>query len=299
MQVQEALEFYVAQLEADGRSPHTIAQYRRHVGVLAGWLLAEVDHRVLAVFLADPAARSRPDGGAKKATSVNALRSTLRTFLGYLADAGFLTTNPARLLRRARCSPPPPKAMSDEEADKVLATLASADGRVAGRDHALVVLLLGAGLRLGAALGLDVEDIDLARGEARLRRDKGDRAEVIVLTEQVVEVLRAHVAERRSGPVFVGRTGERLSSRHAQRQFAGWLRKSGIERSLSPHSCRHAFATRLLARTGNIRLVQRALRHRSISSTAIYAATDDSEVRRALAMSERLPRSARSPTDER
>jgi integrase len=58
-------------------------------------------------------------------------------------------------------------------------------------------------------------------------------------------------------------------------------------------------ATRLLARTGNIRLVQRALRHRSISSTAIYAATDDSEVRRALAMSERLPRSARSPTDER
>ena len=116
MKIETALDRFLQQLDADGRSSHTIAQYRRHVRLLARWTadvgysdeIESLTHQDLARFLASPVARTRPDGGVKKASSVNCLRSTLRAFFGYLHRAGSLPTNPAHLIRRALCSPPPP-----------------------------------------------------------------------------------------------------------------------------------------------------------------------------------------------
>ena len=87
-----ALSRFLAQLEANGRSGHTIAQYRRHVRVLIRWLSAGdlyvdvqlITHEILATFLAAPEATKRPDGQRKKATSANALRTSIRCFFGYL-----------------------------------------------------------------------------------------------------------------------------------------------------------------------------------------------------------------------
>src|SRR5260221_4246270 len=111
MNVEAALALYVQQLVADGRSPHTIAQYRRHVGLLAAWLhqdgvpgeVGEIGHEDLAHFLSSSSVRMRSDGRAKKATSTNALRTSLRTFFRYCHDAGFTRTNPGRLIRHAQC----------------------------------------------------------------------------------------------------------------------------------------------------------------------------------------------------
>ncbi|MCC6785925.1 MAG: tyrosine-type recombinase/integrase [Planctomycetes bacterium] len=290
MELQDAIAAFDAQLAADGRSEHTRKQYARHAAALGRWLarterstdLAQLDHRALAAFVASPEARCRPDGVAKKATSTNALRTSLRTLFGYLADAGLMPANPARLLKRARCSPPPPRALREDEERKLLDHLASEPGDAARRDEMLVRLMLGAGLRIGAALGLDVEDLDLARAEAHVRKDKNDRAETVLLPPELVEHLRGFVGARRAGALFAGSDGERISIRHAQRRFTQAVLAAGIERKLSPHACRHAFATRLLAKTGNLQLVRRAMRHRSISSTAIYAAVAEEDVRAAL-----------------
>ncbi|MBI5853037.1 MAG: tyrosine-type recombinase/integrase [Planctomycetes bacterium] len=292
MQILRALDLFVGQLQADGRSPHTIGQYRRHVRALGAWLTAtrgsldlrKLRHQDVAAFFGAPAARTAAGTTrAKRATSVNAMRTSIRCFLRYLHESGEIGSNPAALLKRARCAPPPPRAMRDEEEQKLLAYLAGHEGDAARRDEALVRLMLGAGLRIGAALGLDVEDLDLERAEAHVRRDKGDRSETVLLPHQLVEHLRGFVGARRSGPLFATADGERVSTRHAQRRFAAAVAATGIERRLSPHACRHAFATRLLARTGNLQLVRRAMHHRSISSTAIYAAVRDEDVRRALA----------------
>jgi integrase/recombinase XerD len=290
MELQDAIAAFDAQLAADGRSPHTRAQYARHAAALGRWLarterstdLAQLGHRALAAFVASPEARCRPDGVAKKATSTNALRTSLRTLFGYLADAGLMPANPARLLKRARCSPPPPRALREDEERKLLDHLAAEPGDAARRDEALILLMLRAGLRIGAALGLDVPDLDLAQAEAHVRKDKNDRAETVLLTPELVEHLRGFVGARRAGALFAGSDGERISIRHAQRRFAQAVLAAGIERKLSPHACRHAFATRLLAKTGNLQLVRRAMRHRSISSTAIYAAVAEEDVREAL-----------------
>src|SRR5688572_20091383 len=106
MHLSVALEKYLLQLAADGRSGRTKAQYARHVRLLARWLQSQghmgeieaIDQETLARFLSSPVARTRPDGTAKKATSMNVLRSTVRTFFAYAHRAGYIAHDPARLV---------------------------------------------------------------------------------------------------------------------------------------------------------------------------------------------------------
>jgi site-specific recombinase XerC len=83
------------------------------------------------------------------------------------------------------------------------------------------------------------------------------------------------------GAVFPSRSGGALSPRQAQARLASWCRRGGIRR-VSPHALRHSFAQELLRRTGDLAVVQRALTHRSITSTVVYARADEGAVRAAL-----------------
>lgn len=288
MQLQEALQGLLLQLQADGRSVHTQKQYERHVRALISWIVTRdiepqvtnLSPELLAGFLASDTARNSCRGGSKKATSLNALRTSIRCFASHLHGAGVLESNPARLLRRARCAPPPPRALHADEERRLLAVLTSAEGPVAERDRMLVLLMLRCGLRIGSAIALDVEDVDLQHGELRVRTTKGDRPGTVVMPLTVVEELDLYLGDRRHGPVFLA-SGHRVSVRHAQRRIARWLDVTGIK-GRSAHSLRHSFATKLLARTGDLRLVQAALGHASIASTTIYASVDRDRLREAV-----------------
>ncbi len=109
MQMLDGLEKFSLQLEADGRSVHTAKQYQRHVQLLARWVgqaghsgeVEAVGPEDVARFLASPQARTRPDGGPKKATSLNALRSSVKAFFGYLHRAGYVAQDPGEPSARA------------------------------------------------------------------------------------------------------------------------------------------------------------------------------------------------------
>jgi integrase/recombinase XerC len=288
MQVQAALQAFLLQLEADGRSPHTIGQYRRHGTSLATWLdanqhptnVAKLTPAIVAEFFADDAAKNSCRGGPKAAVSLNAMRTSIRCFAQHLHHSGLVATNPARLLRRARCSPPPPRALHPDEQKRLLAVLKNAKGAEAERDRMLVELLLGTGIRIGSALALDVPDLDFAHGEIRLRTTKNDRPCTAVMPAVLVKRLRAFVAGRTDGPVFLA-GGHRISMRHAQRRLARWFAAAKIE-GRSAHALRHTFATTLLGRTGDLRLVQAAMNHASIVSTTIYTTVDRAKLRAAV-----------------
>ena len=138
---------------------------------------------------------------------MNALRSRLRGFFGYLHQAGHLPEDPSRLIRPALCGEAPPRALSEASQERLLTALAAAEGETAARDHALFHLLLGTGIRLGSALALQVEDLDLVAGEMRLRIVKGGRVERVFLPPAVGEHLRGFLAGRASGPVFARADG--------------------------------------------------------------------------------------------
>ena len=90
MHIDDALDLFLVQLEADGRSPHTIGQYRRHVRLFAAWAadvglsvdITSLSHADVARFFASDTAQRRADGGKRKPTSANALRTSLRCFFG-------------------------------------------------------------------------------------------------------------------------------------------------------------------------------------------------------------------------
>src|SRR5690606_28636930 len=123
------------QLEADGRSEHTIAQYRRHLFYFARWLSetartkAVITPEVVAAFFISEDARASCRGGAKRPTTLNAMRSSLRGFFAYCRDAGLTRENPARLLRRAVCGTPPPRFLSPADEARLLAVIDAAAAR--------------------------------------------------------------------------------------------------------------------------------------------------------------------------
>jgi integrase/recombinase XerC len=289
MTILEALGRFEIQLAADGRSVHTIGQYRRHVRAFDAWAesigvreIEKVTHEHVARFLSSPAARSTPDGRTKKATSANALRTSLKCFFAFVHGAGYSATNAGRLIRRAITSGGPPRTMSADDQQRLLETLAKAEGYEAERDRALFATMLRTGIRVGSVVGLNVEDVDLAAGELTLHT-KGDRIERVFLGQEIVEHLRRWIGDRRDGPLFPTRDGRRLTARQVARRLAGWVGAAGISRRASPHTLRHSFATALYRKTGDILLVREALRHRSIASTLVYARVDGERLRRAMA----------------
>jgi len=289
MRIESAVANYLLQLEADGRSAHTIGQYRRHLGLLGRWLgrrarsLRRIGPEDLARFLTSNMAQTRPDGRGKKPTSMNALRSSLRAFFAHLRRAGVLDLDPARLIRRAICAPPPPRALSPDEDRRLARTLAKGRGRAAKRDRVLFRLMRETGIRLGSALALDLEDLDLEKRELTLRRVKGNQEQRVFLGRPLAGELRRYCAGRTAGPVFLGSSGHRITPRHVRRRLAEWSVKAGTSRPVSPHVLRHGFATRLYERTGDLLLVRAALGHRSLSSTMIYARVAEERLRRASA----------------
>lgn len=120
MRLPAALARFLVQVQADGRSAHTVAQYARHVCRFASWLEAEdlsdevaaLEPEQVACFLASAEAQRRPDGRAKRTGSLNALRSSLRGFFDYLERAGIVERSPARVLRMARVGAPPAKRLT-------------------------------------------------------------------------------------------------------------------------------------------------------------------------------------------
>ena len=288
--LQTALQAFLLQLRADGRAKNTLDQYRRHGSALVAWLAAtgigtdivDLTPNVLATFFASDAARSSCRGGPKKAVSLNAMRTSVRCFAAHLHLSGLVAQNPARMLRRARCTAPAPRALHADEQERLLAVLAAATGVEAERDRVLVHVLLRTGARLGSALALDVSDLDFEHGELTMRSTKNDKPAVVMLPKALGEELRRFVAGRK-GPVFLAKDA-RISTRHAQRRLAGWFAKARIT-GKSAQSIRHAFATDLLARTGDLRLVQAALNHASIVSTTIYTAVDRARLRAAVGAS--------------
>lgn len=284
-----ALDLYAIQLSADGRSDHTIDQARRHVRMIAAWMgdppVAAVTHEDVARFLASEVVRKRLDGRDRKASSGNALRSSLRGFFGYVHAVGLTRANAARLVRRAVCPAPRPKALSDVDTAKLLAALSTARTRAELRDRALFTVMLGTGMRIGNAVALEIEDVDFNAGEIRLRLMKGGDEDACFFPPELAAVLRVQIGNRTSGPVFPGADGGPLAKRTVAQRLEHWAKRAGIECRVWPHRLRHTFGMRVFARTGDVLVTARAMCHRSIASTASYARPDPKRVRAAIASS--------------
>jgi site-specific recombinase XerD len=210
----------------------------------------------------------------------------LRLLFAHLVDRGVLSTSPARLLKNGRIDRPLPVALTEAETRRLTRALdaAAEDSALGRRDRLLFTLLLRSGMRLSAALALDVADLDLASGTATSRGKHG-RVQGVFLPRDLIQLFRSYLKGEaiKSGALFRSARGSRLSARQAQYRFCAALDLAGIDRPVTVHSLRHTFATRLRERTGDLRIVQAALGHRHLATTEVYAHVDAAEVRKAVA----------------
>jgi len=284
MRLSVATKRFDTQLRADGRSERTRQAYLRDLGKLQSWLKRDVD---VSTIVPDTLARFLADGNGEigSALTVNRTKTALRVFFRFLADAGYLGENPARLIRSTPTDRRVPSYLSVHEATALLDAITKSDSALAKRDHAMFSLLLGTGIRLGSLVALNVCDVNLTERAVTIKA-KGGREETVFLNPRLCKLLARYikaVSATDGTPLFRSRNGGRLGPRQVQLRLKHWLKAAGISKPLSVHCLRHSFATRLYSLTGDLHLVQRALGHRHITTTEIYVKVEDKALRKALA----------------
>jgi len=220
----------------------------------------------------------------RSALTINRTKTALRVFFRFLNDAGYLSENPARLIRSTPTDRRVPSYLSADEARRLLDAIANSDSALPKRDHAMFSLLLGTGIRLGSLVDLNASDLNLAQRTIAIRA-KGGRQETVFLNARLCRLLARYikaVSATDGTPLFRSRQGGKLGPRQVQLRLKYWLKAAGITKPLSVHCLRHSFATRLYSLSGDLRLVQRALGHKHIATTEIYARVEDKALRNAL-----------------
>ncbi len=278
-------EEWAAHLGRDRRrSPHTIRAYvaaahrliaflgkHRGEAVTSKTLLA-LDAADLRAFLAF----RRNEGLANRSTAREL--SSLRGFLAFVADRAGEESNIPRV-KGPKLKPGVPRPVSPDEALALADDVAAQADEpwIAARDWAVLLLLYGAGLRVGEALGLTGAVMPL--GETLSVTGKRDKTRIVPLLDKVRAAIEDYVrlcpyAIGHGEPLFRGARGGALGSDIVRRAVRGARVRLGLSGKTTPHALRHSFATHLLARGADLRSLQELLGHASLSSTQIYTSVD-------------------------
>lgn len=264
-----------------GRSANTA---RAYLGDLRS-LLAHLDEQGVAgladVRLADLRSwlAAQGDAGATRAT-VSRRAAAARTFFRWAVRTGRLPQDPSVRLVAPGRDKHLPGVLRQRQAGELmeLAAVASDDADpVAVRDRAAIELLYASGMRVGELTGLDVDDMDLSVGTARVL-GKGGKERIVPFGAPAAEAVGAWLRTARpqlvtaeSGPaLFLGRRGRRVDQRQVRAALQRLLEHLPDAPHLGPHGLRHSAATHLLEGGADLRTVQELLGHSSLATTQIY-----------------------------
>jgi integrase/recombinase XerD len=272
-----------------GRSPNTLAAYRRDLKQYVDWLgardLADVQTGDVEAYVAH--LRSAGKAPASIARAIVAVRGLHR----FLADEGDADADPGAAVATPRVPRGLPKALSEEEVERLVSSVVGFDPR-ARRDRAILEVLYGTGMRISELVGLSLGDVDVDGGMLRAF-GKGRKERIVPLLgmarEALVEWLApsgrgAMVPERwaRRGDadaVLLNTRGGRLTRQGAWGIIRTHGDRVGLRDRLTPHVLRHSCATHLLDHGADIRVVQELLGHASISTTQVYTLISQQRLR--------------------
>jgi integrase/recombinase XerC len=221
-------------------------------------------------------------------TSTARAFSSVRSFFRFLDKRGLAHNASIAAIQTPKLPRSIPKALSERDMEDLLAPPADAatarDGWIELRDTAILLLLYGAGLRIGEALGLSKSAADglIDQGQDTLDiTGKGNKARLVPLLPATLEALAAYRDAcpflKALGPrdaFFLGARGAPLDPAIVQKRVRELRRGLGLADSVTPHALRHSFATHLLAAGGDLRTIQELLGHASLSTTQRYTDVD-------------------------
>lgn len=202
--------------------------------------------------------------------------AVLRSFFKFLVRENAVESNPFDYLPAPKREKILPNFLSEKEISSFLTTIERSQRPLAIRDRALVELLYSSGLRIQEAMDLNVGDVDLWNGMVKVF-GKGGRERLVPMGESAVACIEKYLKQREKkaavfpkSAVFLNARGSRITARGVRKILNGWLRQTTIQKRVNPHVFRHTFATHLLNRGCDLRMVQEMLGHKSLSSTQLY-----------------------------
>ena len=231
-------------------------------------------NKVDAVFLSAYLVMRRNVDKIDSRTAAKAV-SALRSFFRFAMDERLTDNNPAVVLespkRRARL----PEVLDKETVEAILDKVETASP-LGCRDRCLFELVYSSGLRVSEAAGLNIRDVDIEGGIAKVK-GKGNKERIALFGPEAAVWLKQYLSESRpklmgkvnkTSALFIGRNGKRLSRKGIWKNYAKYAALAGASSHL--HTLRHSFATELLAGGADLRTVQELLGHADLSTTQIY-----------------------------
>jgi len=259
-----------------GLAQNTLGAYRADLMTL-GRGLAEKDKSIEVADKADLLAfiASRVEGGAKPRSTARQL-SSFRRFFRYIMREGMRDTDPTSDIEMPRIGRSLPKTLTEDEVEALL-NAPNTDEPLGHRDRAMLELLYATGLRVSELINLKQSQVNFNQGVLRII-GKGDRERLIPIGDESQRWLREFIdgprmeilLERQTDYLFPTRRGDRMTRQAFWHIIKRYAQKADVRKKMSPHSLRHAFATHLLNRGADLRVVQLLLGHSDLSTTQIY-----------------------------
>lgn len=260
-----------------GLSGNTLAAYRRDLAAFARWLEEQRGAALTGCASADVQAYLACLLEQRRSPrSVARLLSSLRGFYRYLLREGRIDSDPTLHLDSPQIGRPLPATLSEADVERLLA--APDTGEAIGmRDRCMLEVLYACGLRVSELVGLRLSALGLNQGVLRVL-GKGGKERLVPLGEEALLWLQRYLAAarpellgaRHSDIVFPSRRGQRMTRQTFWHRIKLHAATAAIDRPLSPHVLRHAFATHLVNHGADLRVVQLLLGHSDLSTTQIY-----------------------------
>jgi integrase/recombinase XerC len=233
------------------------------------------------------AAQMHAQGLASRSIAI--VLSAWRGLYRWLGREGAVTSNPVEGVRAPKAPRPLPKALSVDQSVQLAKYRdegASADAVLDARDHCVVELLYGCGLRIAELVGLDVNAsaqarcwIDVSGAEAHVL-GKGSKRRAVPVGRAALEsvqqwlALRGTLAKPGEAALFVSQRGTRLTPSQVRSRLKVRALKAGLPTHVHPHMLRHSFASHVLQSSSDLRAVQELLGHANITTTQVYTKLD-------------------------
>lgn len=270
-----------------GLARNTIAAYRRDLTTYCSYLeragvesFDGVNRQIIEGFVGD-----RRDGGYSDA-SVERAVAAVKGLHAFLVRDGIVAQNPTAALRLPKKAERLPECLSVGDVSALL-DQDFPEGEMGLRDHAILEVLYGCGLRVSELVGLDVGDVHFDDGFV-LVRGKGSKERLAPLVGSAARAMTQYIADGRrrlaahargskTPAVFLNKNGGRLSRQSVHVICERYGRQVGLV-GLHPHTLRHSFATHMLAGGADLRVLQEILGHADISTTQVYTHVDRTQL---------------------
>ena len=271
--IQQYIDKFIRYLQIEKNySPHTITNYRIDLKGFSEFIgdadIENVDYLLLRRFLAHLKAVQYDK------RSIARRVACLRSFFKFLCRDGYLKNNPVLSLSTPKLDKKLPVFLDVEQTAKLLDMPHDKDVSSL-RDKAILETIYSAGMRISELVGLRTEDVDFIGGVVKIR-GKGKKERLVPIGDTALRAIKvyldksADVGTKTRQALFLNKNGSRLNDGSVRRIMDKYILMASMREKISPHTLRHSFATHLLDRGADLRVVQELLGHANLSTTQIY-----------------------------